>query len=47
MIFKKSNTLLLSLSLSLLLVASLIIHTISENDDENPRPTEFPSALVN
>ncbi|MFD1926509.1 hypothetical protein ACFSFY_00280 [Sporosarcina siberiensis] len=32
--------------LSLMLMASLIIHTTSENDDENPKPTEFPSAFI-
>lgn len=29
--------------LSLLLFASPVIQSASENDDQNPRPTEFPS----
>ncbi len=31
--------------LSLLLLASFVIQSTSENDDENPRPTEFPSTF--
>lgn len=29
--------------LSLLLVATIVIQGTPDNDDENPRPTEFPT----
>ncbi|WP_255428632.1 hypothetical protein [Sporosarcina sp. resist] len=33
--------------LALLFLATIYTQSTSENDDENPRPTEFPSTFIN